>query len=183
MMLNEWVFDARLMEQQVTRPFILLQKDTIFIDRLTDSVASPFEALWLHSGTHSFSHPLFVGLSSAVRPSPSVHRLPPISTTFTILLLLSTLAPYALSSLYPRVMPHQSSQPIATYYHRSRRITLTRVSMIFFAVVLCSTRTWASASLIISFLMYVAIDNPFLLHILSFGLNESRQRECQRFLS
>jgi len=39
-MLNEWVFDARLMEQEVTRFFILFHTDTTLIDRPIDSVAS-----------------------------------------------------------------------------------------------------------------------------------------------
>jgi len=47
MMLNvKWMgFDARLMEQQVTRLFILFHTDTSFIDRPIDSVASPVETL------------------------------------------------------------------------------------------------------------------------------------------
>jgi len=52
-MLNEWVFDARLIEQQITRLFILFHTDTTFIDRPIDSVASPFETLLLLFGTHS----------------------------------------------------------------------------------------------------------------------------------
>jgi hypothetical protein len=35
-MLNEWVFDARLMEQEVTRFFILFHTDTTLIDRPID---------------------------------------------------------------------------------------------------------------------------------------------------
>jgi len=44
-MLNEWVFDARLMEQEVTRFFIPFHTDTILIDRPIDPVASPLETL------------------------------------------------------------------------------------------------------------------------------------------
>jgi hypothetical protein len=39
-MLNEWVFDARLMEQEVTKFFIPLYTDTTLIDWPIDSVAS-----------------------------------------------------------------------------------------------------------------------------------------------
>jgi len=55
-MLNEWVFDARLMEQQVTGLFILFHTNTTFIDRPTDSVA-------LRDSDHSLV------LASSVRPS------------------------------------------------------------------------------------------------------------------
>jgi len=72
MMLNEWVFDARLMEQQVTRLFILLRTDTIFIDRPTDP--SLLETLWLLSCMHRSSHPRFICLSSTVCPSSSIRR-------------------------------------------------------------------------------------------------------------
>jgi hypothetical protein len=51
-MLNEWVFDARLMEQQVTRLFILFHTDTTLIDRPIDSAASPVETLLPLFGTH-----------------------------------------------------------------------------------------------------------------------------------
>jgi len=43
-MLNEWVFDARLIKQ-VTRFFILFHTDTTLIDRPIDPLASPLKTL------------------------------------------------------------------------------------------------------------------------------------------
>jgi len=66
-MLNEWVFDARLMEQEVTRFFILFLFHTTLIDRPIDSVASIRLFVCLCSVSH-LTHlmtPLFLQLNNA----------------------------------------------------------------------------------------------------------------------
>jgi hypothetical protein len=44
-MLNEWVFDARLIKQEVTGFFILFHTDTTLIDGPIDPLALPVETL------------------------------------------------------------------------------------------------------------------------------------------
>jgi len=84
MMLNEWVFDVRLMKQQITRLFILLHTDTIFIDRPTDPVGSSLETLWLFS-----LRTVPRTLCSPVSRPPFVRRLPSIVFCLSLRLQIS----------------------------------------------------------------------------------------------
>jgi len=125
-LLNEWVFDARLMEKQVTRLFILPHTDTTFIDRPTDSVTSPFETLWRLSVTHSFSHHLLACLSSVVRPSLSVRRFLSLSLLLLLFVSLSStsstvsrLLSVALYILKSGV-PFHDYRPIVIYHYSVR---------------------------------------------------------------
>jgi len=105
-MLNEWVSDARLMEQQVTRLFILFHTDTTFIDRPIDPVASPFETLLPFFGTHRWLAPF-------IRLSLVCHSF--IVRRSSVCCALS-LAPYILKS----GVPLQGHWPTVTYDYSDR---------------------------------------------------------------
>jgi len=109
-MLNEWVFDVRLMEQQVTRLFILFHTDTTFIDRPIDIVASPVKTLLPLFGTHRW-------LASSIRLS--LVCLSFVRRLFVVRLSVSRVLPLALYILKGGV-PLQGHRPIVTYDYSVR---------------------------------------------------------------
>jgi hypothetical protein len=110
-MLNEWVYDARLMEQQVTRLFILFHTDTTFIDRPIDPVASSVETLLpLFGVTHRW-------LAPSIRLSLVCLSL--VCRLFIVRLSVSCALPLALYILKGGV-PLQAHRQIVTYDYSVR---------------------------------------------------------------
>jgi len=151
-MLNEWV-DARLMEQQITRLFILFHTDTTFIDRPIDPVASPVETLLPFFGTHRWLAPsirLFLVCLSLVRHLFVVH----LSVSCALFLAL-----YILKG----GVPLQGHRPIVTYDYSVRTNTSTRVSTVLsrLSFILIHTHHAHRLLRLQKLLIYAAIDNRF----------------------
>jgi len=118
-MLNEWVFDARLMEQQVTGLFILFHTNTTFIDRPTDSVA-------LRDSDHSLV------LASSVRPSfvrccvlcPMFYVPTTLTPSSIVYIVYCSFVVFCVPSVALYILksgvPFQGYRPIVTYDYSVR---------------------------------------------------------------